>query len=94
MNLYVAVVFDEAQLPELVHEMTDARARRADDRARFAQSPGGTAACRMRKRGQLAVWQLRKGAALVALSPPHFSIQIKVAFIRLCDFSGFLGGDE
>src|SRR5471032_3246858 len=31
VNLQVAVVVDEAQLPEFVHEKTDPRPRRADD---------------------------------------------------------------
>jgi hypothetical protein len=31
VDLQVTVVVDEAQLPELVHEMADTRARSADD---------------------------------------------------------------
>ena len=40
MDRQLAVIGDEAQLPEFVHEMTDARARRADDLGqRFLADP-------------------------------------------------------
>src|SRR6266481_5486398 len=41
MDVQTAVVLDEAQLPELVHETTDPRARAADHfRQRFLTYPG------------------------------------------------------